>query len=45
MGPFVIGDATFNDVTGAITSTVARLLKLFRVTNGANVQDQLGNLV
>ena len=27
----VIGDATFNDVTGAITSTVARTLKLFRV--------------
>ena len=30
----VIGDATFNDVTGAITSTVARTLKLFRVTGG-----------
>ena len=30
----VIGDATFNDVTGAITSTVARSLKLFRVTGG-----------
>ncbi len=44
----VIGDATFNDVTGAITSTVARSLKLFRVTNGAwgYVQDLTpGNLV
>ena len=30
----VIGDATFNDVTGAITSTVTRTLKLFRVTGG-----------
>ena len=30
----VIGDATFNDGTGAITSTVTRTLKLFRVTGG-----------
>ena len=44
----VIGDATFNDVTGAITSTVARTLKLFRVNNGSwgYVQDLTpGNLV
>ena len=44
----VIGDATFNDVTGAITSTVARTLKLFRVNGGSwgYVQDLTpGNLV
>ncbi len=44
----VIGDATFNNVTGAITSTVARSLKLFRVNNGSwgYVQDLTpGNLV
>tara|TARA_B100000123_G_scaffold231064_1_gene180694 strand:+ start:8381 stop:10210 length:1830 start_codon:yes stop_codon:yes gene_type:complete len=44
----VIGDATFNNVTGAITSTVARTLKLFRVNNGSwgYVQDLTpGNLV
>ena len=34
MDSIPIGDATFNDVTGAITSTVARTLKLFRVTGG-----------
>ena len=31
----VIQSATFNDATGNITSTVARTLKLFRVTSGA----------
>ena len=31
----VIGDATFNDVTGSITSTVTRTLKLFRITGGS----------
>tara|TARA_B100000085_G_scaffold42786_1_gene35911 strand:- start:412 stop:2241 length:1830 start_codon:yes stop_codon:yes gene_type:complete len=44
----VIGDATFNNVTGAITSTVARSLKLFRVNNGSweYVQDLTpGNLI
>jgi len=44
----VIGDATFNNVTGAITSTVARTLKLFGVNNGSwgYVQDLTpGNLV
>jgi len=44
----VIGDATFNDVTGSITSTVTRTLKLFRVNVGAweYVQDLTpGNLI
>ena len=44
----VIGDATFNDVTGAITSTVARSLKLFRVTGGnwTYIQDLTpGNII
>ena len=44
----VIGDATFNDVTGSITSSVTRTLKLFRVNNGSwgYVQDLTpGNLV
>ena len=31
----VIGDATFNDVTGSITSTVTRTLKLFRINGGS----------
>ena len=44
----VIGDATFNDVTGAITSTVTRTLKLFRVTGGnwTYIQDLTpGNII
>ena len=44
----VIGDATFNDVTGAITSTVTRTLKLFRITGGAwtYIQDLTpGNII
>jgi hypothetical protein len=44
----VIGDATFNDVTGAITSTVQRSLKLFRISGGSwgYVQDLTpGNLI
>tara|TARA_B100001287_G_scaffold275348_1_gene282735 strand:- start:2365 stop:4200 length:1836 start_codon:yes stop_codon:yes gene_type:complete len=44
----VIGDATFNDVTGAITSTVQRSLKLFRINGGSwgYVQDLTpGNLI
>ena len=31
----VIQSATFNDATGAITSTVTRTLKLFRISSGA----------
>lgn len=30
----VIGSATFNDVTGSISSTVTRTLKLFRIVDG-----------
>ena len=44
----VIGDATFNDVTGAITSTVTRTLKLFRITGGSwtYIQDLTpGNII
>lgn len=44
----VIGDATFNNVTGSITSTVSRSLKLFRVNAGSweYVQDLTpGNLI